>query len=289
MGRVEDRTLPLDRGTPHILVMKVTFDSNTYRRATNPDFFAKDPAVEDYRVVHAAILDGRVTPYLSETVITLESITNRTRGAFYSGVSPNVSFEEQANSDGTISVAFTLGPKPGAHPGIPPTAQKWLDAALALGFHFLRAPRIGQPKPTYLDRPEIYADDDGDIGARIDRTHKIGRELETRGVGYAVAVAIGERINLRLGRSEPWYPNLDKTKDDHEEREMQRSISEWADGDTVSAHVGYGSEILCTQDQGKSAGSSVFDPTNRAWLTSAHGVMFETLSGLAARLQQAAP
>jgi hypothetical protein len=37
-------------------------------------------------------------------------------------------------------------------------------------------------------------------------------------------------------------------------------VSEWADGDAVAAHIAYGNDIFCTQDQGKSAGGpSILD------------------------------
>ena len=65
---------------------------------------------------------------------------------------------------------------------------------------------------------------------------------------------------------------------------MQRAIAEWADADSIAAHVGYGIDLFCSEDQGKSAGgiSLILDAANRAWLTATYGVQFATLTELAA-------
>jgi hypothetical protein len=59
------------------------------------------------------------------------------------------------------------------------------------------------------------------------------------------------------------YAALDRAQDEQERKEIERAISEWADGDTVAAHIAYGINVLCTEDR---AGASIFDSSNRAWL-----------------------
>lgn len=283
--RFEPDTVALGNvpSNPYVFAMKVTFDSNAYRRVIDPECFKKDPGIEDFRTVNAAILDGRILPFLSETVVTLECVPNVDRGAFFAGGKPKVEIEEVANET-SILLSFTIGADNSTHPGVPDPAKRWLDKALASGFLFMRAPRIGQPKPSYLDRPEIYANDE-DIKARQDQFSQIGREIEARSVGIAVAKAVGDRIKARLNSDEPWFSVLDKTKDNQEENEMRRSIAEWADGDTVAAHVGYANAVLCTEDQGKSAGISIFDASNRVWLEETYAIEFATLSQLASKMR----
>ena len=101
----------------------------------------------------------------------------------------------------------------------------------------------------------------------------------------AVVKGIGETIVKRLKVTKPWFEVLDQPKDVHEERAIERAIGEWADGDTVAAHIGYGHDAICTEDMGQSAGApSIFDAANRAWLASAYGVHILNPSELAAQL-----
>ena len=70
--------------------------------------------------------------------------------------------------------------------------------------------------------------------------------------------------------------------DVHEENAVKRAVAEWADGDSVAAHIGYGIDFFCTEDSGKSAGAnSIFNVENRAWLNQHFDVKIITLSELA--------
>jgi hypothetical protein len=54
-----------------------------------------------------------------------------------------------------------------------------------------------------------------------------------------------------------------------------------ADGDAVAAHIAFGNDYFCTEDQGKSArGASIFDAANRAWLKATYAVKFVTMQEL---------
>jgi hypothetical protein len=56
-------------------------------------------------------------------------------------------------------------------------------------------------------------------------------------------------------------------------RQIEKAFAESGDGDLVAAHIAFGNDYLCTEDQGRSAVSpSVFDAENRAWLKIEHGV-----------------
>jgi hypothetical protein len=79
----------------------------------------------------------------------------------------------------------------------------------------------------------------------------------------------------------PWYRALSKAQDGAERREIEKAAREWADGDTVAAHIAYQIDILCTADEG---GESVFNKENRAWLIQKYGIHIMTLSELAAEL-----
>lgn len=161
-----------------------------------------------------------------------------------------------------------------------------VTVASGLGIKFMRAPRIGVPRPSELLR-DVYDKDanEAQMARRQGRFFELLREIERRGVGMAVVKDLGNQINVRLGFAKPWFASLDRPKDAQEENQIKKAVGEWADGDTVAAHYGYENEYLCSEDQGKSAGApSIFDATNRAWLEATYGLKFVTLSELAGKL-----
>jgi hypothetical protein len=93
---------------------------------------------------------------------------------------------------------------------------------------------------------------------------------------------IAARLANRGGVLGPWYRGLDRANE-IEEREIARAIAEWADGDTLAAHISYEIDYLCTNDKA-AARSSIFNATEREWLTATYGARFATISELAAML-----
>lgn len=266
--------------------MRVTFDSNAYQRVVDPSKFPKDPHQSDFQTIHAALCSGRIEGLLSETVATLEGIQKTQRGPYFSSMTPTIDMREEAQPDGNIKLEIALKPNDGLHPGLHPILSQWLNRADALGIKFMRAPRIGTPRPSELLRDVYYDEaDEGQSAKRQGRFFDLVREIDRRGVGVAVVKGIGNQINVRLGVAKPWFASLDKPKDTLEESQIKKAVAEWADGDTVAAHYGYENQYLCSEDAGKSAGaSSVFGATNRAWLEGTYGLKFVTLSELAAKL-----
>jgi ribosomal protein L30/L7E len=66
--------------------------------------------------------------------------------------------------------------------GLHPIAGKWISAATSLGLKFLRALRIGAPRPPELLVKNNFASDD-DPKRRQDRFSEAVRAIEDRGVG----------------------------------------------------------------------------------------------------------
>jgi hypothetical protein len=92
---------------------------------------------------------------------------------------------------------------------------------------------------------------------------------------------IATRLANRAGVTESWYRSLDRASGT-EELEIANAIAEWADGDTVAAHIAFQIDYLCTGDEAKNR-NSIFDPIQRAWLTATYGVRFLTISDLASK------
>jgi hypothetical protein len=80
---------------------------------------------------------------------------------------------------------------------------------------------------------------------------------------------------------------LNLAQDDHEHKEIQKAVGEWADGDSIAAHIAYGNDFFCTGDEGKSAeGTSILDSDNRKWLEASYGLQFITLRDLARKVRE---
>jgi hypothetical protein len=246
-------------------------------KAARPERHPKDPDRPKFLIVHEALKKGKLQGFVCDTIITLEGIQNKDRAAVFGSTTLSVDKKEADNS----VVLKMQAVQPARHP-LPDENVRRLRAALAVGVRVLSAPRIASPR---IEDPNktIYAQEDAaQLGERINRFHDAGRAINDRDYGTEPAKHVAERIAKRFGVQEPWYKSLARA-DANEEKEFARAIREWADSDTVAAHIAYQSEILCTGDQGRS-GNSIFDETNRAWLTVTYGVHFATITELAAMI-----
>lgn len=57
--------------------MKITFDSNIWRKVASPDKFPKEPSINDIRLIKEAIDKEEIIPFLCETIFTLEAIQEK--------------------------------------------------------------------------------------------------------------------------------------------------------------------------------------------------------------------
>jgi hypothetical protein len=182
----------------------------------------------------------------------------------------------------TITMTLQVA-QPDRKPLHPEVAAR-MAAAKALGVRLLEdVPRIGAFQITDPTR-EFYLDRGGaaELKTWTNKVHEVARAIEARGLGYAQVKTLGQK----LGASDPkslWYKCLNQATDIHQQRAVERAFSEWADGDSIAAHVAYGLDVFCSADVGNSsATNSILDPVNRAWLTATYGVRFMTFEDLAA-------
>ena len=124
----------------------------------------------------------------------------------------------------------------------------------------------------------------------MERFHTALSAIEARGLGISLLKALGEKFARRDGIEGDWKRGLDRTRDAHEKNEVSRAFAEWSDADSIAAHIGFGNDFLCSEDEGKNAGApSVFATENRAWLSNNYGVKFVTISELACGLPAIPP
>jgi len=67
----------------------------------------------------------------------------------------------------------------------------------------------------------------------------------------------------------------------NEVRRLSAACAEWADAETVAAHIAYQNDVLCPNDRGRNAGASILDEINQAWPSSTYGVQCLTVGDLA--------
>ncbi len=285
------------------MVLRVTFDTNVLDLACRPERFPKDPRQPGLSRVHDALAAGEIEGFYSVTMLTIEGIQNADRAEVFSTTktvsresppffTPNAELSAEVRQKvgdadlETIGVTYEVV-QPARKP-LHPEVIKRVQAAKALGVRVLKdPPRIGGfniTDPT----GEFYLEtgDGAALSAWIDTAQSVGREIDSRGVGFAQVKALGEKFGLREP-GQTWFRALDQANDVHEQNAVKRAFGEWADGDSIASHVAYGLDVFCSADVGNSnATNSILDATNRAWLTSTYGTRFMSFEDLLASLPQ---
>lgn len=240
--------------------MRVTFDSNAWEKIF-------DPADRDWVSVRSAIARGRIGGFICESGFRIEAIRKRERAAYFAEPAMDVQFPFSiVMRDGKPCLHLaSVGPADESHPGLPEVQSSKLKKALAAGVRLMRGGAwSGLPSPVEIRDPALFVqtNDPGREQRQIDASARI----EARGVGKAAFDAAGG-----------WTAQAGLP---HNEREFHKACAEWADGELVAAHIAYQNDILCTNDQARAAGISIFDSANRAWLTAEYGLQFATLEEL---------
>ncbi|MBA3882808.1 MAG: hypothetical protein H0X73_08870 [Chthoniobacterales bacterium] len=211
-------------------------------------------------------------------MFTLEAIGRGDRKAFFAKYAADIKTSVDEQPDGSIRIRMTVGSDDTAHPGNNPYLSSHLADALRIGCKLMRCPRVGGVQNPDL-RKEWLAANRPNLQEQVDLFAAVGRQIESRGAGIASVKAIGARY---ASPDETWTKGLGHAPltDDSV---IARAVAEWADGDSVSAHVAYGNDFFCTRDVARSSGgNSVFSEPLRTWLSHEHGVRFMTPKELAA-------
>jgi hypothetical protein len=240
--------------------MRVTFDSNAWEKIF-------DPADRDWAPVRSAIASGRIGGFICESGFRIEAIRKRERAAYFAEPAMDVQFPFSnviRNGKPYVQI-MSIGPADESHPGLPQVQSNKLKNALTAGVRLMRGGAwMGLPSPVEIRDPALFVQTN-DLG-REQRQIDASARIEARGVGKAAFDAAG---GWNAQASAP-----------HNEKVFHKACAEWADGELVAAHIAYRNDILCTNDQARAAGVSIFDSSNRAWLKSEFGVKFATLEEL---------
>ena len=264
--------------------MRVTFDTNTLDRVARPERYLSEACGADYIRVHDALRAGRLKGYFSETLVTLEGVGREDRVPVF-GSTRVVSDSRQT---GENVIGITIGLKQDRTP-LHPKFSESVRAAQSIGMRALRGPARMVVGFSWKDDDRSFYEQVEPIEGLVRRREiasEVAAAIEIRGLGRAKGLSLGLEFSKRDGAAgELWLQGLSRARAS-ERKKVARAIAEWADGDSIAAHVGYGNDFFCTHDQGKGVGGPLtFDAVNRAWLTTTFGVSFVTLSELAARVE----
>jgi hypothetical protein len=265
--------------------MKVTFDTNTLKGAVTPDQYRGKSTLSDCRTVNAALRAGQIKGYFSEAVIALDALGKEDKVDVVGGA--RIVSDSQATGPRSVTISI------GRRWRRTPTHHRFLERiemARTLGMRAMIGPRrMGDSLSIEGFGADLYEPytDIAELVARGDRANEVDQALGCRGVGRARAVKLGLEYNARCGMvNEYWAAGLGRTCSPTERKKVGKAINEWVDGETIAAHIGHGNDLFCTEDFGRGAGhQSVLHPEQRAWLMATYGVVFVTLSELAARIR----
>jgi hypothetical protein len=266
--------------------MRVTFDTNTLDKAVRPERHPRDALQADYLKVHEALSRRAIEGFFCETLIIIEGVQKIDRATVLASTRLRSEIKpETVGEDGIVRIPINLTVEQ-QRPPLPQEISARVRAALALGLRVLGVPRIGQTNIDDADGTIYVNEPDNDARAeRINRYVDAATAIESRQVGVSKIRALADKFSKRDQVQENWHYSLVRAKDIHEENEVKRAFAEWADGDSIAAHIGYGLDVFCTGDTAKRGRvSSVFDTVNRAWLEATYSVRFATLSELAAMI-----
>jgi hypothetical protein len=269
-------------------VLTVTFDTNTLNSVVSPEN-AQRGTTESGASVRAALQAGRILGVFSETLVTLEAIPRKDR-ADVLGKSRLVSHKLPEGSDVERIYSFINTP-----PQEDIRSKERVENALKLNMRPLFSPmHLGKPHWTRNDCPLYTPENPVDLLLCMQKMERLVGEIAQRGVGKAIADAVA--INLgnfdpvvvrQMSEPERWeliHQGLGRAQSKAERKRVAEAVAEWADGDAVAAHYGFGIDLFCSEDFASQSGKSVLDHAHREWLSEKFEVQFVSLAELAARV-----
>lgn len=246
----------------------VTFDTNTFRDLVEPKKRSNEH-YSSYEKIDEAIKAKLIEPFLCDSIVILEGIKKVGRGDFNRKTKMTYSSEEspivEQLLDGTkiFRRHIQIQPDESHRPSLPPELMEALRLGYERGFQFIKTNRVGQQMVERHLYKSIPLDQLGDV---IDRVSDALELIEDAGMGSAQAIEISKEV-IAQNPSLQQHGVMRAFNWCGDEKKIARLIAEWSDGDAIAAHYGYGHDVFCTRDEGKSAGvKSVLHSSNRAWL-----------------------
>jgi hypothetical protein len=256
--------------------VRVTFDTNSLSGVVDPDQEVGKANHAAYQAVHAALKAGYIRGFFSEVVVTLDAIGRKAKAE----VLGHARFVSETTSTEPSRIMITLGPR-WKRVDIDPRILARIETARAMEMRALIGPR------RFGDSLVVRGFGEGPaFVAMANITNALDAAIVARGLGRAQVIELAKSFSERAGAAGEWWPQgLERTRSTAERKKARLAINEWADGEALAAHAGYGNDLFCTDDSGGDLGDrSILHPSHRAWLSQTHMVTIVSVAELAERL-----
>ena len=215
--------------------LRITFDSNVWRKVASPYCFPKDTVASIYLKLNQLCQERQIIPCLSESIFNIESIKRQDRKEIIGNDRGKIERKPIEFLGGIVKSGITIGPNPDAHPGSSDYLLKHLNDARTLNFRLLYCPRLGAIKNRDISKAD-YLFFSQNISEKFS---EVVTEIESWGCGQAQIRKIGEQY------SRFWIDGL-QLAPESERKNIAKALAEWADADSVAAHIAYQNNIFCT-------------------------------------------
>jgi hypothetical protein len=125
--------------------MRVTFDTNVWKRMVFPERYVDDANYLSLGKIKKAIRCGPVRGFISEGFATVEAVQKKNRAKFHAQNLPKVEITNKSRRSGLNSITIEIKTNHSLHPGIGEHFEEELNQALAIGIKLLTTPYIGLP------------------------------------------------------------------------------------------------------------------------------------------------
>jgi hypothetical protein len=128
--------------------MKVTFDKNTYEFVVDPEKASNQMTTIErdcFKTINKSIIDGRIIPYISESILTIETINSKDRKSVFSRRDRiTVTTKTKTASKNNFVTEVNISSNTDAYPENNDHYQIYLPKAIKLGFKILPIFRFGK-------------------------------------------------------------------------------------------------------------------------------------------------
>jgi hypothetical protein len=259
------------------MALTVTFDTNTLASVISPQAAQRDTGMSG-AAVRTAIQDGRILGFFCETLVTLEGIETKDRV----DILGNTRVISEATSTDRNAITLTVGIRHHHRNPLEPRFQERVQGASAIGMRALMAPARIVGLHVRREDCLLFEPPSGKLELLrcMDRVNEMATKIAEREVGHSVAVRLGLQFSERAGITAPelYLQGLGRAQGKSESKLVAAAIGEWADGDSIAAHFGFGIDLFCSEDYG---GNSVLSRDSRNWLIENFNFRFVTLKELA--------
>jgi hypothetical protein len=234
----------------------VTLDSNVWEKMMCPDdvAFQTDPKIFIYKELNQFIGTNQIQFVLSGTVFSLEGIRKGERQTFFAQYKPDFQVNESWDSaTGVMHLQFSIGPNDASFPVLNPYLKERGEIAFKAGFKIIQLPRVGMPTDP-MTKPYLLSL----TNEKNEKISLVSMVIEQQlHAGYFWIQKLFQKYQLQdIFTSIQDLPKC-------EDKAIAKAVAEWADGDSIATHIGYGGDYFCTNDQGGNAGTnSVMHPDN---------------------------